>query len=66
MAAACVRWAAATACLAFAAAYREVHEGALLTPAIFEPYHPGFVGRYGEASNPRRFRVNPGGPLTAA
>ncbi|KAA0153512.1 hypothetical protein FNF31_06446 [Cafeteria roenbergensis] len=65
MTAASVRWAAAAACLALAAAYREVHEGALLTPAIFEPYHPGFVGRYGEASNPRRFRVNPGGPLTA-
>lgn len=53
-----------------AAAYRVVqteydHAGEAL-PAYFEPYNPGFVGMFGDPRNPRRWRVNEGGPFTNA
>jgi hypothetical protein len=48
-----------------ASAYRELLEGSNPGAALFEPYHPGFVESYGDPTNPRRFRVNPGGPLMA-
>ena len=28
--------------------------------SYFEPYHPGYVGIFGEPTNPRRWRVNEG------
>jgi hypothetical protein len=53
-----------TALATVAVAYRVVQEnyghlGEEPRP-YFEPYHPGFVGIFGDPSQPRRWRVNEG------
>lgn len=53
-----------------AAAYRVVqddygHQGESPAP-YFEPYHPGYVGTFGDPTQPRRWRVNEGNPFMNA
>ncbi|OWZ16204.1 hypothetical protein PHMEG_00010036 [Phytophthora megakarya] len=50
-----------------AAAFREVaspEDPLLATPAVFTPYVTGFVGYYGDPTNPSEERVNEGSPFS--